>query len=270
MDSLPDAVSFKDLDGRFVKINRAKARLIGVADPQIAVGQRLSLYWPKDQARRAETMESQVAASGQPVVDHVDSISGSQGEERWLSRTVVPVRNDRNEVISVIALARDVTEREAARKALSDSERQHRLLYNRAPVMMCSTDEMHRLATVSDQWCATLGYSREHAIGRHATEFMLDATRLAWKNEIVPQLTNSGQVRDVEIKLLAHGGVPIDALLSLVAERGEDGAIVRILGVVIDVRGQKALEHQLRQSQKMEAVGQLTGGIATTSTICCW
>ncbi len=262
MDSLPDAVSFKDLDGRFVKINQAKARLIGVTNPETAVGQRLSSYWPQARAQRVETIENEVASTGRPIVDHIEHIRGTQGEERWVSRTVVPVRNDRKEVISVIAMTRDVTEREAARKALSDSERQHRLLYNRAPVMMYSTDADHRLTTVSDQWCATLGHTREHAIGRQASEFMLEATRLAWKSEILPQLTRTGQVRDVEIKLLANGGRPIDALLSLVAEKDEAGAITGILAVVIDVREQKALERQLRQAQKMEAVGQLTGGIA--------
>jgi PAS domain S-box-containing protein len=262
MDSLPDAVSFKDLDGRFVKINQAKARLIGLTNPQTAVGQRLSSYWPQDRAQRVETLESEVASTGRPVVDDIEHIAGAQGHERWISRTVVPVRNHRNEVISVIAMTRDVTEREASRKALSDSERQHRLLYNRAPVMMYSTDAEHRLTTVSDQWCATLGHTREHAIGRQATEFMFEATRLAWKNEILPQLKKTGQLRDVEIKLLANGGRPIDAMLSLVAEKDEAGAIRQILAVVIDVREQRALERQLRQAQKMEAVGQLTGGIA--------
>ncbi|MBV9833720.1 MAG: response regulator [Alphaproteobacteria bacterium] len=262
MDSLPDAVSFKDLDGRFVKINQAKARLIGVTNPETAVGQRLSSYWPQDRAQRVEQIENEVASTGRPVVDDIEHLRGTEGEERWVSRTVVPVRNGRNKVISVIAMTRDVTEREAARKALSDSERQHRLLYNRAPVMMYSTDAEHRLTTVSDQWCATLGHTREHAIGRQATEFMSEATRHAWKSEILPQLIQTGQVRDVEIKLVANGGKPIDALLSLVAEKDGSGAIIRILAVVIDVREQKALERQLRQAQKMEAVGQLTGGIA--------
>src|SRR6185503_2080451 len=84
MDSLPDAVSFKDLDGRFVKINQAKARLIGVANPQTAVGQRLSSYWPQDRAQRVETVESEVASTGRPVVDDIEHLRGAQGDERWV------------------------------------------------------------------------------------------------------------------------------------------------------------------------------------------
>jgi PAS domain S-box-containing protein len=262
MDSLPDAVSFKDLDRRFVKINRAQARMIGVPVPELAIGKRLSQLWPAEQAARVEGVESEVVATGAPAVDRIEHLPDGSPEGRWLSRTVVPVRDDRGAIISLIDVTRDVTEREQARKALGDSERRHRLLYNRAPVMMYSTDARHRLTTVSDQWCATLGHAREQTIGRPASDFMLDATRQQWQDEFLPQLLRTGQIRDADVKFVGSDGRPIDALLSLVAERDEEGAILQILAVAIDMREQRALERQLRQAQKMEAVGQLTGGIA--------
>lgn len=259
---LPDAVSLKDLQKRFIRINRTQARMMGVEDPESVVGKRLSAFWTPERAAQVEAMENEVIATRQPVIDRIEYVPNTRGEPGWVSRTVVPVRTERDEIISLIGVTRDVTEREQSRQALSDSERRHRLLYNRAPVMMYSTDPWHRLVTVSDLWCATLGYVREDVIGRPASKFMDEASQHRWSSEILPWFLKTGQARDIEIKFACADGRPVDALLSLVAERDEHDDIVQILAVVIDVRAQKALERQLVQAQKMEAVGQLTGGIA--------
>ncbi|MGE0706204.1 MAG: PAS domain S-box protein, partial [Vicinamibacterales bacterium] len=193
---LPDAVSLKDLQKRFIRINSAQARLMGVGDPEAVVGRSVAEFVSHDRASRVEAIESEVIATRQPVIDRIEYHPDDRGEGSWVSRTVVPVRNDRDEIISLIGVTRDVTERERSRQALAESERRHRLLYNRAPVMMYSTDARHRLQTVSDLWCATLGYVRENVIGRPASEFMDETSQRRWHDELLPWFLKSGQARD--------------------------------------------------------------------------
>lgn len=145
--------------------------------------------------------------------------------------------------------------------ALRQSEEQFRSLYRRTPLPLHALDEEGRIEDVSDAWLALLGYDRTAVIGRPLINFMTEEAarqRIAdWKRLLV-----EGELHERPYRLVTHGGEFIDVLSTSRVERDDDGRFLRAVGGLVDVTARRKAEEALRQAQKMEAVGQLTGGVA--------
>jgi PAS domain S-box-containing protein len=145
---------------------------------------------------------------------------------------------------------------------LRDSEERFRVLYRRTPLPLHSLGADGRIEQVSDRWLAMLGYERADVIGHPITDFMTPESTRKRNEEHWPRLLASGELREAEYRLVAKDGRELDCILSAVAERDDDGKVVRTLCGLIDITERRRTEEALRQAQKLEAVGQLTGGIA--------
>jgi PAS domain S-box-containing protein len=159
-------------------------------------------------------------------------------------------------------LRAEIATREQAEAEARRSQEDFRYLYLKTPVMLHSIDREGRLINVSDYWVEQMGYTREEAIGRLFSDFMTEPSRSRGRYEGQPALVHGARRFQVPYQLTRKNGSLIDVLLNAIAQRDEDGNFVRSLTVTFDVTDWKRTEAQLRQAQKMEAIGQLTGGVA--------
>ncbi|MCK0196540.1 PAS domain S-box protein [Ancylobacter sp. 6x-1] len=146
--------------------------------------------------------------------------------------------------------------------ALRRSEERFRHLYARTPLPLHSLNAAGRIEQVSDRWLALFGYRRDEVIGHALTEFMTPESARQRNEQHWPRLLNEGELREAEYRLVAKNGRVHDCMLSAVAERDADGHITSTLCGLVDVTERRRAEAALRQAQKLEAVGQLTGGVA--------
>jgi PAS domain S-box-containing protein len=170
-------------------------------------------------------------------------------------------------VILILALVVSVFDRKfavlAARETvlLRESEEQLRKLYRETPLPLHAVGPDGRVEKVSDTWLDLLGYTREEVSGRKLTDFMAEESRRHYDEIVWPSLQRGEEIREVELKFVKKSGVVLDLLLSAHEELA-DGRPVRTLGGLIDITARKRAEEASRRSQRMEAVGQLTGGVA--------
>jgi PAS domain S-box-containing protein len=153
-----------------------------------------------------------------------------------------------------------LAEREAA--ALRESEERFRNLYRGTPLPLHSIDACGLVEHVSDAWLALLGYEREEVEGRPLIDFMTEASAKRRLKTDWPMLLRIGELRDAEYRVRTKSGEVLDAIVSEQVERDGRGRFRRAVGGLIDVTARRRAEAALRQSQKIEAVGQLTGGVA--------
>ncbi|WGD54369.1 ATP-binding protein [Bradyrhizobium sp. CB1650] len=152
----------------------------------------------------------------------------------------------------------------AAHRALAESERQTQAVIATAFDAFVQTDENGIVVSWSPQAEALSGWTRAEAIGRDVVDLVVaEPLRDAFRQRMtrrLPELSETPNGIRFEASLIHRNGDQILIEASSTALRRSEGYVVNTF--VKDVTQKRAAEEQLIQAQKMEAVGQLTGGIA--------
>lgn len=118
MDSIPDAIYFKDVNSRFIRINRPKAVRLGLKDPEEAVGKTDFDFYNEDFAREAYEDEQRIMRTGVPLIGKVEEVKSKDGRVRWVSATKVPVKDENGNIIGLVGISRDITDLKLMEKKL--------------------------------------------------------------------------------------------------------------------------------------------------------
>jgi len=261
----PDAVLITDkATGVIVDANEGCARIYGYARNECIGRTTLQLGMWQDPADRGRFMAALEAGRG--------SVRDLEVAGRARSGMVVSVllSCETIEVLGrphLVTIAHDITERKAAERALRESEDRFSSAFRASPGAMIIADaESRRFVEVNEGFCRLFGRSRDELIGRDGLELGLwpdaETRERFWQH-----LQRDGTVNDLEVATRNPAGAAVVYLVS--ARFVTLGGRQHYITMVLDITARKqseaaraALEEQLRQTQKLEALGQLAGGIA--------
>ena len=128
IDNVPDQIFAKDTESKFILNNSSYARLKG-SDPEGLLGKSDLDFSPPDLAARYQAEDQAIIRSGRAVVDQEELASDGSEKESWSSTTKVPLRDSRGEIIGVVGIKRDITERKNTEQELRASELRYRELF---------------------------------------------------------------------------------------------------------------------------------------------
>ena len=111
MDNLPDHIFVKDLQSRFILANAATLRSLGKQRLAEVAGKTDFDFLPEERAGQFFDDEQRIIQSGAGIINHEELLIDAAGNARWLSTTKVPLYGDAGELIGLVGISHDVTER---------------------------------------------------------------------------------------------------------------------------------------------------------------
>jgi two-component system CheB/CheR fusion protein len=109
MDSVPDAIYFKDASGRFVRVNAAMAARLALAGPAAAAGKSAKDVLPESQARQMDEADGRTLAGEAQPYRQEHSVA-PDGQSAWFMNTRQPLRDRGGNIVGMLSVSRDITE----------------------------------------------------------------------------------------------------------------------------------------------------------------
>lgn len=139
IDSLPEFINVKDLNSRFLLVNKAYASFAGRESPEELIGKTVSDVFPPHFAAQY-LADDQAVIRGEALVNQESETVDRKNQTRWHSVTKVPLRNGAGEIIGLVGIARDVTERRQAEEKIERQLETLTALYATAQKLSQSLD----------------------------------------------------------------------------------------------------------------------------------
>jgi two-component system cell cycle sensor histidine kinase/response regulator CckA len=259
IDNLRDGIAVFDRDLHFVAVNPFLEALAGIQADAV-IGRHVLDVPP--QAGGQGLHEALLRALTGATTEMPDVRQEVSGRESWSWTRLSPLRRADGEISGVLAVTSDISERKRTEVALRVAQERTSLALAAARMAVWEIDLETRHVAWSENLAALFGRPLEMFGGvfGSALKFLHQEDAPRVRRAFEDAMDNrSGFAADFRV-LLPDGQVRWLSTAGHVSEAGEHGP--RLLGITTDVTDRRTLESQLRQAQKMDAVGQLAGGIA--------
>jgi PAS domain S-box-containing protein len=248
-------------DGRLLSVNSAMARMCGYESPGLMIASVVDIrsQFYADPSRRDE-FERLLQQHG--LVEHFDiQVYRKDGAKIWLSVNARAVRLG-SRVTHYEGTLEEISERKLLQEQLGEVEQKYRGIVDNANFGVFQSTPDGRYLTVNPALARMLGYGSIEELNANLTsipdQLYVDPQR---RHEFKRLLEEHGTVQHFELQAYRKDGTKMWIAASVRAVR-RNGVITHYEGINEDITQYKLLEDQLRQAQKMEAVGRLAGGIA--------
>lgn len=180
------------------------------------------------------------------------------GSHGWIWVRGEAIFNVAGTTIGMRGVAQDITERKRAEAALRESETRLRIVTGCVRVGLVAADREHRYTFSNDAYCAILGLENSSIVGQRIADVLPDV----YEERVRPKLDHAFTGERVEYEFRRQTSCGTVHCVVNYEPVMEGDFVSSVVAVVMDVTAQRSIEEQLRQSQKMETIGQLAGGIA--------
>ncbi len=255
----PEIMFVKNLDGSYTLANEMCRELSAYPNRDFADGSGEEIL-PSEASELVSQQDIQVIQSEEAMEFHSQwSRDGSITHYKTLR---FPMYDDDGELVAIGGIANDITDQVMSRHALLENERLLRTFIESAPDAVLISDDQGQITLVNRQAELIFEYDREEMLQLTLFDLVSDLNRTRLNETMEMAGRDDSEVFREAMEAVGHGrrnrNFPVE--FSLAPVKTEEGSLVICL---LRDNSEKALmETQLRQSQKMEAVGKLTGGMA--------
>ncbi len=247
---------------KIVYVNDAFVKRTGFSREEAIGKSPRILQGPKTQRAELDRIRSTLE-NWQPVRAELINYT-KDGQEFWLELDIVPLADETGWFTHWVAIERDITGRKRAEAAKQLSDERFRLVVNATNDVISDWDVISGTIWWNENLHALFGYDPSQ----------LEAGPEFWRQHIHPE--DSERVLHSINAALAGSATTwsdeyrffhADGHVMIVIDRGfiirnPEGKALRMLGSLVDVTSEREIERRLHQAQKLETVGQLTGGVA--------
>ncbi|MGE3282607.1 MAG: PAS domain S-box protein [Alphaproteobacteria bacterium] len=259
------AIYMLDTDGTVITWNAGAERLKGYAETEI-VGQHFSNFFTSEDRDAGKPATALKTAAETGRWEDEGWRVRKDGTRFWALAVLDAIRDADGKLVGFAKITQDITERRTEQQALADSERKFRLLVSSVIDYALFTLDLEGIIQSWNPGAERVkGYTADEIIGKHFSIFYTPEARQAGEPErVLSTARHEGRFEGEGWRVRKNGArfwanVVIDPI------RDEDDHLIGFTKITRDITERRALEQardQLYQTQKMESVGQLTGGVA--------
>jgi PAS domain S-box-containing protein len=242
VDFSDDAILSKKLDGTITSWNQSAERLFGYKAEE-AVGQHITLIVPWE--RRSEEEDILRRLAGGERVDHFETVrKRKDGATVDVSLTISPIRDTAGRVIGASNMARDITERTQAERAMSEQAR----LLDLSNDAIFVRDAGDHVTYWNKAATELYGFTREEVLGRVTHELL--QTQFPTHLEMINEQLQRNEHWSGELVHTRKDGTKVIVISRWVLDRKANGNALRVLETNSDITQQKRTEKALRESEE--------------------
>ncbi|MDX9860678.1 MAG: PAS domain S-box protein [Rhodospirillales bacterium] len=249
-----------DTEGRYFAVNRAFREMLGYSEEELLRLKYDDITFEEDREASRER-NRRVHAGSLDRFEVEKRYVRKDGSAIWVALSGSTIRNVEGIPVFNIRQIQDITQRKQAVEAVRESEARFRAVIDNSPAAICLRSIDGRYMLFNREFEKRHGMRLEDAKGKHADELEQPeiARMISLNDEIVVE---TGAPCEYEVEFPDRHNVMRTGFTNKFPIFGSMGEVVGIGSFCADMTDHKQMEEKLRHAQKLEAVGQLTGGVA--------
>jgi diguanylate cyclase (GGDEF)-like protein/PAS domain S-box-containing protein len=252
LDAIPDLVWLKDADGVFLSCNPVFERLMGASKAEI-IGKTDYDFVDRVQADIFREHDRKAMASGKPSLNEEWLTFADDGKRRLFETIKTPILGEDGKPIGVLGIARDISKRAEAERALLQSRQQTHQYLNIAGVMLVAIDAESRVRLINRKGCDMLGAAEAEILGKDWFDhFLPERIRKGVRENVIQMMQgNIAPVEYMENAILTRSGEEREVAWHNAVLRDESGKVTGVLASGEDITERKRAEAQLRLAARV-------------------